>query len=138
MLVAYTSHKLDQVRRPKNASPVIHIFSNGVIYLYKSLLKRLDIDPLTDKILFSHDVITNNWYLSKNDSGIKISYNNRTTHNLKFFIPCMELRARLIGTHSTLFKAIDTKDSFYMRCANEPTQFREHGSQQYYLIEIIK
>lgn len=136
MLVAYTAKKL--AYKPKHECPVIHIYPNGCIYLYRSLLNKLEVNPEKDRILFSLDAMSGEWFISKSIDGLPIHFTSKKTRNQSYYLASSSLRDKIIKTASTLFYRIDSNDCFYMKCASDPKLFNNHSDQQFYNIQIIK
>lgn len=140
MLVAYTAEALSY--KPSYESPVIHIHHNGFIYLYKSLIKKLELDVHKDCVLFSLDPMagenmSGQWYISKNPKGLPIKITNANKRNQTYGLTSSTLREKIISSVSRLFHHIGAADSFYMKCAEHPTVFNEFSKEKYYLIQII-
>lgn len=132
MIIAYTPERL----KIKNAhsSPVVRIYENGRFYIYKSLLKRLKIEP-QDKILFSYDNTKNEWYVSKNNHSGIVLY---TATNKAYRSFCSSvLRSTILQSISTLIGQFDTQEAFYLKASKEVYKLDDKGNI-YLKVEIIK
>ncbi|HRI01818.1 MAG TPA: hypothetical protein PK006_12255 [Saprospiraceae bacterium] len=108
-LINYTEKRLSI--KPKHLRPVIRIYNTGIIYLYNSLVTKLGLNA-GDRIMFSRNRETNEWYICKDitGDGLKIRmYNKRT-----FSTSSTVLRKELIETSLGILIDSDDKDSFYL------------------------
>ncbi len=130
-LVHYTASKLRY--RPKNSQPNIHIHNDGRFYLFKSLIKRLDLDPKKDRILFSKDPETLIWFITKHPNGIPIQYSE---HSDRYYFSSSELRTHIAKSFKHELRTIDTIDNFYMSCELSPSKI-DNSNIEYFRLNLL-
>lgn len=134
MLVDYTPKKL-QIRMSYER-PLISIRSNGIIFFYNSLIKKLNIKPGDDQVLFSFDPDSGKWYLSKSKQGLKVKFHIDAPRN-GAYITSISLRNRIIMNSLHLLNSVEPNDCLYMSVSDNPISYKSR-SELLYEIKLLR
>ncbi|MCC7026709.1 MAG: hypothetical protein IT265_07115 [Saprospiraceae bacterium] len=110
--------------------PMIRVYRNGKFYIYKQLLKKLAC-KVGDRVLFSYQVKTNEWYISRSKSeGLELK--DAGSYNSLSIVTSTILRKEILETQQ-IFN--NHKDSFYM-CVSASPHITQ-GGNVYHKIDIL-
>jgi len=111
-------------------TPMIRVYKNGKIYIYKKLLKKLAC-KVGDRVLFSYQEKTNEWYISRSKTeGLELK--DSGSYNSFSIITSTILRKEILETQQ-IFN--NENGAFYM-CASASPHITMNGNV-YHKINIL-